>query len=297
MGITRQVAQAMFLENSYKPILGEYCSFGKQTVSLSQESYKEIFDIDFVPAGKQLDGSTRHAQQDIEFHRAKEEEFLNIFCNVNYNCLDISDYEGANIIFDLNKPITPELQNRFDFVFTGGCHDNIHDPKSVLVNGAKMLKTGGRIMHYEAAQGLTGAYLYFTAEWFYSYYAVNKFADCKVYLLHQVIPGNSRLDYRVNLYEWKPDFERDPNYDYFKAALSTPGLVYILVIAEKDSHSTTDQVPIQLQYLSSSSIDWREQKHVFNATKRPKLNGKMDGAIQPNLPYNSDHYVFCGSEF
>ena len=60
--------------------------------------------------------------------------------------VDISDYEGSEIIADLNQEIPPELEGRFDAVFDGGTMQHIFDVPQVLRNLHRTLKPGGRLV-------------------------------------------------------------------------------------------------------------------------------------------------------
>ena len=240
---------------------------------------------------KNLDVSTRHRNSTI-----RDNIFIETYCDVNYNCIDVSDYEGANIICDLNHPISDSLENRFDFIFSGGCLDNVFNPVSLLVNTSKMLKPGGRVMHYETFGGVPGFYLSFSPEWFYSYYAINNFKDCKVYVCHQIEKGETRTFYNTNLFEYNPEFTRSKNYDYFDAALACAGMMYVMVIAEKGEDSTNEIMPTQIQYLDEKSIDWRVAAGKFKKTNRPILSSKIKN-IDYKLPFLTDHYNYLGSEY
>ena len=41
--------------------------------------------------------------------------------------LDYSDYEGADLIHDLNNPIPDSLHDKFDFVYDGGTLEHVFD--------------------------------------------------------------------------------------------------------------------------------------------------------------------------
>ena len=137
MGIPKQVVKLLLEENEYQPIKGEFLSFGKQTVAVKKEELNRLIErygysgsrVKDLYDSNQLDFKTRHADSTIE-----DNNFLSLFADVNYNCMDISDYEGANIIHDLNYPVPKKLHKKFDFIFTGGCLDNVFNPVSLLVN-------------------------------------------------------------------------------------------------------------------------------------------------------------------
>ena len=61
--------------------------------------------------------------------------------------LDISDYEGAGHIFDLNEVHAPKhLCNRYDLVFTGGTPEHIFHAGHALGNAVQMTRTGGLVV-------------------------------------------------------------------------------------------------------------------------------------------------------
>lgn len=63
--------------------------------------------------------------------------------------MDISDYEGADIIFDLNSKDLPEsLIGKFDYVIDGGTTEHVFDFPQALKNIASMIKIGGKVFHY-----------------------------------------------------------------------------------------------------------------------------------------------------
>lgn len=70
--------------------------------------------------------------------------------------MDISAYENADIIFDLNNNELPdELKNRFDYILDGGTTEHVFDYAQALRNVVKMLKVGGKVFHYIPATGWT----------------------------------------------------------------------------------------------------------------------------------------------
>lgn len=296
MGIIRQTIKALVHENKYKKITGDFISLGKQSVNVSIKECERLTGSNFNIAYG-LDEQTRHAKKDTGFKRISDHELITKTFGVNYFNLDISNYEGAKFIHNMNQKISKKLENKFDFIFSGGCLDNIHNPSIALQNTTRMLKENGRVMHWEAARGLVGHFHFFCPEWFYSYYAINNFKDCKTYLLTQRRFGKSRFDYLTDIFEWKPNFTRKKNFNYFKSSTSFNGIHYILVIAEKDKNSTHDKIPTNLQYLDDSkSFDWRKMQKKFNKSKRKliKTNFKFKNI---GLPYNTDHFKYLGSNF
>lgn len=303
MGINKQALSIILNEHRYRPITGRYLNISKQTVSITPESLRALFDdyaidrsqLDQLIDTETFDEMTRAALRD-GITAIHDHDLLSCFSNAEYNSSDRSDYEGASVILDMNEAVSDQYHNQFDFIYTGGTGDNVFDPVTLIRNTAKMLKAGGRIVHMEVAAGYPGAYLMFSPEWLYSYYALNGFIDCKAYLFVSRNSSDNRYFFNTDLFEWAPEFTRDPDYDYVEACKSIDGMMFVLVVAEKGENSTTDKTPIQMQYIDDESVDWRMRHHDFVKTLRPRpLTNKQFKDVA--LPYLSDHHTYLGSEF
>ncbi|WP_186517596.1 hypothetical protein [Synechococcus sp. PROS-9-1] len=290
MGITKQVIKALIAEHSFRPISGNWLSFGSQTVNVDKSTLINICGQSCVDK-LSLDTSTRHGAGS----RYSDSSLIESLFSVSYKTVDKSAYESSNLVLDLSRPIPPELESSYDFLYTGGCLDNVFSPADVLINSSRLLNSNGRVLHYESASRLLGAFTFVTAEWFLSYYAANNFLDCKVYLLCQTKPGLSRFDYDVHIFNYSHEFTRSKNLDYFRSGCSLPGIQYLLVVAEKGPSSTCDVIPDQLQYLDSNSVDWPNIAKKYSYSKRPLLETSRTAQIE--LPFLSDHYTYLGSCF
>lgn len=290
MGILKQALTAFLAENTYRKIEGDWLSFGRQTIGITKKKLQllcESVSIDNLD----LDEDTRHGGGLYVSDRALIESLF----SVSYKTVDKSPYEKADLVMDLSSPVEHKWHSSFDFVYSGGCLDNVFAPSELIKNSSRLLRPGGRVCHYESASRLLGAFSYLTAEWFLSYYAVNNFTDCQVYLLTQTTPSRDRLDYDVDVFHYSHLFTRNAQIDYFAAAKALPGIQYLLVLAEKGTDSTCDLVPDQLQYLDEKSVDWRERAQLYRSSPRPLIKGPSSKVI--DLPFLSDHYTYCGSDF
>ena len=99
--------------------------------------------------------------------------------------MDISPYEGADIIFDLNqRELPPELINRFDYIVDGGTTEHVFDYAQALRNISKMLKVGGKIFHYLPACGwLNHGYYSLSPSLFQDFYNDNGFQIERINIL------------------------------------------------------------------------------------------------------------------
>jgi hypothetical protein len=62
------------------------------------------------------------------------------------DAIDYSDYEGAQVIQDLNVPIPEELKERYDLVYDGGTLEHIFNFPTALRNAMEMVRLGGTLV-------------------------------------------------------------------------------------------------------------------------------------------------------
>jgi SAM-dependent methyltransferase len=83
--------------------------------------------------------------------------FLRDFLGVSsLSVTDISSYEGADIIHDLNEPIPENLHGRFDAVIDGGSLEHIFNFPVAIKNLMQLLKIGGSLYLAAPANNLCG---------------------------------------------------------------------------------------------------------------------------------------------
>lgn len=204
-------------------------------------------------------------RQSIELSKQTDNEFFASFSPARFHALDVSDYEGADIIHDLNEPLPAGLHGTADFIFDGSCLDNIFDVAIAMRSLSKLLRPGGRIVMMEHGTAIQGALTVFSPEWFFNFFAVNDYADCQIFL--GTFPRNDKMRGPWDLHIWKP-FDKHGN-----AVSASPdcGDFVNLVIAEKGESSTDDRVPIQAQYRRMHNVGedvYVAAHHRYKASKR-----------------------------
>lgn len=249
MGLLPQVGQYIIREHVYRSITGQILTIGRQTIHITPEQLKLFLEQQGLPVpapGKiAIDAVTTNSRMD-QF--IDDKTFFGSFSTAELRSLDHSNFEGADIVWDLNKPIPPELENRFDFIYNGSVLDNVWDPVTSLRNMTRLLKPGGRIVHLEHGTRVNGPYLTFPPDWFHDYYTINNFADCKTYLA--TFPTPEQWNGRLNWVNWEPILiQGDQVYPH--GTFNSPRAEYFTIcIAEKGADSTYDQSPNQYQYRS-----------------------------------------------
>lgn len=82
--------------------------------------------------------------------------------------IDASDYEGADLVLDLNAPVPEELHDRFSLVFDGGSLEHIFNAPLALGSLMRMVEVGGHLVMTSPANNYFGHGLYqFGPDFFY----------------------------------------------------------------------------------------------------------------------------------
>ena len=156
--------------------------------------------------------------------------------------LDASDYEGADIIFDLNGAgIGQVLDEPVDLVVDGGTIEHVFHVPNCLGNIFEALKEGGQVMHMSPANNhLDHGFYQFSPTFFHDYYRANRFADLSIQLV--------RTEQVENAAPWTfTDYRPGDLREVSKGTLDDK--VYLsFVIARKSADSTANAVPQQGYY-------------------------------------------------
>ena len=196
MSITKQALRFILEDDKASPIKGEFLSVGNASIlidsstlkSLLQE-YSKKYEEDWFLEHGNIDFQTR-ATQKVPHPCVKQEVLLkSLFPGItSFSILDCSDYEGADIVCDLNQVKEwEEGQSRFDYIFDGGVFDNIFNPANALINLNNFLKEKGRLFAYNSSTFITGAMTTFSCEWFYGFFALNDLQTLiLIYIVYQI---------------------------------------------------------------------------------------------------------------
>ena len=268
MSICRPLAEMILREHLYRPIRGKLLLIGRQTVQLSRREAFDImreFGIDTGGVGiddLEVDRQTVRAGQQQDAEYITDDSFFRLLGVTDIAWLDHSDYEGANIIHDLNLPLPDELDEYADFIIDGSTFDNVFSPGDAMRNIARLLKPGGRVFTINQASNHHLPYLIFTAHWFLDYFVMNRFADCKVY--HAILaPDMPWLFFGFDHDAFSKDQPPIQN-------ISVDTEMGVIAFAEKGVDSRWDVVPNQQHYRSEA--DWKvfsENLELLKQSNRP----------------------------
>lgn len=252
-------------EHQYRPITGNVLALGKQSVGFDAATMASLFSEFGVQVDPDLDVRTFSGDETTRYRGAMSDvDFMKFFgSTINYRTMDVSNYEGADIVHDLNVPIPDELVGQFDFIIDGGTFDHLVDLRTAFRNVVRMLKPSGRIFQWNAASNYTNqSYLSFSPDFFFDFYLINKFVDCRVF----VAEGSAAGAQNWKLTQFVPDCVTQ--YSEYRSA----EYVMTVVLAEKGPDSTDHRVPIQQQYRDTDlGLEYRSNLAMMRDSPRPRL--------------------------
>jgi len=192
MGIAFEIASKLAKVVQEFSINGLALSLGKQDIHFNRQRLSEILHTNgfmekvekgVVLANYQLIEREISQSQGLSCKAEfKQKEYISdtlLFGSLGLivESLDVSDYEGADYIYDLNDTLTPDnLKEKFDLVFDGGTMEHVFHIPNALNNIFSMLKIGGCVIHGSPVNNYVDHGFYqFSPTIFYDYYYANNF--------------------------------------------------------------------------------------------------------------------------
>ncbi len=165
MGITLASAQFLIEEQS-KGGFGHTVTLGRQNLMASPRSIAKLlkdYGI-WTPAHARSEAVNKLYENAPYFADA----FLHEIGADKVSAVDISDFEGADYLQDMNKPIAPEWQAQFDTVIDGGLLEHVFNFPVALQNCMEMVRENGRLIILTPCNNYCGHGFYqFSPELFY----------------------------------------------------------------------------------------------------------------------------------
>jgi len=256
MGISIHLSELILREHKYKSLPNKLCTVGRPFMGYGEAQMMDMFKRNcFSPKPYRIKFDDYTTESKNSSHRGRERfisdrTFFDALGVQEVQAIDISDYEGAEIVLNLNEPLADEYENTAEAIVGGSTLDNVFDPAQYLRNMARMLKPGGRLIEVNHINNHLRPYVMPSPSWYYDYFVVNKFEDCKIYIIEH---SNAVHAYGL-MVGYNPDqqvgwglidnFDCDENY-----------VVTAIVIAEKGEHSTFEKTPTQDSYRNEEEIN------------------------------------------
>jgi SAM-dependent methyltransferase len=256
------MAEAIVREHAHRPLHGDVVLLGRQTMMFTPDA--AIGMIRAAGANPvTLPASEDIIDRDTDLARGRDwirdDAFLRMLGAARVRAIDHTNYEGADIVHDLNQPIPSALEACADFIVDGSTLDNVFNPANCLQNIARMLRPGGRLMSVNVASPHQGPYTVMTPYWLLDFFAINDFADCRVYMTLHGRRGE------LSVFAVDAADEGGPPF-------LAPQQIGIVAFAERGPQSTCDRYPVQRIYCGEAMMArYRAAAQRFAASGRPDM--------------------------
>lgn len=196
MAISMQVLELLIGEMQRRPFSGRLLTLGRQTSMLTEQYYKERMARAFRWSGP-ADPRAAGFYPDV-----KVMEGLG-FSSVT--ALDVSPYEDADVIFNLNTPDTPaELVGAFDTIIDVGAVEHVFDIAAAFRHVHQMLAPGGRFIIFTTCiHPIDRAFFAMSPTLFHDYFAANRY-QIDAIKLYRFPPDRYHLDLAERVIDYTP---------------------------------------------------------------------------------------------
>lgn len=234
-GIARTCAELLLVEHARAPFTGAVLQLGRQSLEADGAGLRHLAARASAPLGPVADGPL----DDGAFFRALGFDAV--------SALDVSGFEWADVLHDLNAPLPAELHGRYDFVFNGGSLEHVFHLPNALGCVFDALKVGGRAAHLAPASNLIEHGFYsFSPTLFHDYHQANRWRIVAPYIFQ----ARSFSD-PWTVYRYAPGALAALADRFHDVRVSGVTIAGIFFIVEKTAETTRDAIPQQGQYVQT----------------------------------------------
>jgi hypothetical protein len=296
MGMGRHMIEAVIREHRNRPLVGDVLLIGRQTTYMSPDQLVQTIrehgvKVDVDPKGIELDRTTLDRKHGFGERLVNDAALFKLLGARSVKALDHSPYEGADVIHDLRCPVPSHLFGITDLIVDGSTLDNVFTPSVVLQNYATLLRPGGRLLMVNAFSAHNTAYVMMPPMWYLDYFVMNKFIDCKVYIIlfleenKEVVIDNVLWVDVGSVSELRREMPR----------FVSPHEMVTIVFAEKGENSTADRLPNQQDYRSPE--EWSEYLVNLDVIRQSKRHHLVRSRSKRVFKATVPGHLFVDREF
>lgn len=232
MGIDLNGAQLLIKAHKNGLSFGRMATLGRQGLHANRPALVSVL----LQAGHQL--SEELARKLLDPTNEYSEDFFRLLGAREIVSIDASDYEGAQVVHDMNSPIPEDMVSYFDLVLDSGTLEHIFDFPMALRNATRMVRPGGGFISITMANNFCGHGFYqFSPELFYRFLCpANGYALISC-ILWEDVPGTKF--YQVP----------DPDSLRSRIDLTSEFGTYMIVEAERTGTVLPGFIPQQSDYV------------------------------------------------
>ncbi len=253
MGISKALASLLLEEKKEGRCKGSILQLGRQHTFVTYAALKKLFVKHGIPLLAtlkiQLSFNPLLAQRGF----INDQTFFRALGFDDIQSLDYSDFEGADIIWDLNMLLSDSYADKFDCIIDGGTTEHIFDIPTALKNMHKLLKKEGYIIHASPSHNhVDHGFYMFSPTLLYEYYQANNYRIVTSYIFEY----DDRLETTAwHIYKYQPGILDKLSFGGFGKKM-----LGIYFVVQKLAESTSDVIPQQGSY-----------KSLWDKVSKPKL--------------------------
>jgi hypothetical protein len=237
---------------------------------------RQILNLEFQELRKDLQGFSLFSSDDqvrnlLSSYQGYSEGLLKLLGAETIDSLDYSNYEGANLLHDMNLPIPDEWKAKYDTVLESGSLEHIFNFPVSIANCMDMVAENGRLIVITPVNNIMGHGFYqFSPEVFY-----------------RVL--NERNGFEIEsmlIFEYSPEEKwfqvEDPKKVKRRVELMNSSATYLCVRAKR---TKINQIMVQFPQQSDYEDAWEGRENYYSrlAQDRDSIDKQTDPFVPKKL--------------
>lgn len=283
MGIGKEAYRLLLDEKKKGMLKGEsILQIGRQCILFDHQTltkYSQKHNVALAPVSPNL-------SFDAQYRKLGFIDDLTLFQSLGFKdvkSLDYSDFEGADIVWDLNHPIPEKYWGQFDVIYDGGTAEHVFHFPQLLSNLHLLLKEGGVIIHVSPSHNhVDHGFYMFSPQVFSAYYSANRYEI----LTSQIFEYSPKYNNPWKIYRYQPGALDRLSYGGFGKKM-----LAIHLVVQKNQHSTGGVIPQQQSYLFSWNPENKPTKPKRKINPITRLGISLNKKIKRCLPASLQIYL------
>lgn len=175
MGIPRGTARLLLDEARERPFSGALLELGRMTVYATEAELRAWAREQGVTLAEVGEIALSHQPELARHGCLDDRSFFRLLGCETVESADVSDWEGADHVLDLNLPVPDAMRGRYDVVFEAGTIQHVFHLPQVFANLHALLRPGGRVIHGMAPSSnhVDHGFHMFSPTLFHDFYTAN----------------------------------------------------------------------------------------------------------------------------
>ena len=280
MGVTLPAAEFLLAARKQGLEFGRALTVGRQWLMVSPFETEKLLKKN----GLWPDLSREQFLKDFAQIPAYLDPLLKVLGAISVSALDISNFEGATLLHDLNRPIPSEWKGQYDFLFDGGSIEHVFNFPQAIRNYCDLVRVGGSIIIFTVANNFCGHGFYqFSPELFYRVFSKENGFE----LTRLVLAEDDVAWFRIGGFSIPVNVPggtyaaADPAAAHSRVELVNHRQTTLLVQARKVAEQTLfETVPQQSDYIAA----WKEKKEPDVQSVKNRARGLLKPVIERLSP-------------